>query len=180
MAKDHMPMLEHEGAASGYGALAARSEGTIETIGSGDNILSRSFLVKKMEIDFLFLPNFDGDVSASDTFAGMLAFYKSSGATDADTLDEILDADLEDSAKHRNLIWAKHFDWYPHIFDITGNDLANYGKGVTLKTSKSFPNGYPLDKLETYKWVVMNLHGANAWDTGSVTYLRVRYWGAYL
>ncbi len=179
---EHMPMLEHENAAVTMGALAARGEVDIASFGSGTQILNRTFLIKKMEIEFFISPPADGDVSAIPIPAvGNLVLMKTSGGTNADTVAECYDSAVEDQKVHENVIWTRNFIWVPTILDITGNDLVAYSSIYALfKTSKSFPKGYPLDKDETYVWKVFNQDPANAWVTGSFAYLRVRYFGVDL
>ncbi len=175
-----MDMIEHEDPAGTPGALAARAEADIFQFGTGTNILNRSFLIKKMEIEFQLLSPIVSDISQVSTFAGYLIFQKESGSTDGDTVAEAFDAGLEDDEIHRRIIWSRQFNWSPNWVDVSGNDLADMGQDISWKTSKSFTKGMPLDKLEDYRWKTFNSSPSVAWLTGSITSLRVRYFGVYL
>ncbi len=173
-----MDMLEFE-VQSAPGALGARAESNQITIGTTTEILNRTFLIKKMEIQFSMIPWSDTDISAIVTGFGYLYFYQSTGATDRDTLVEILDARLDDSEIKRQLIWLRNFVIHPFVLDSI-NNAVEQGTMISWSTSKSFPKGYPLDKDEQYKIGVFNPSTSVAWVSGSVIIIRVRFWGIYL
>ncbi len=171
-------MLEHETANIAPGGLAARAQSDIFTIGTTTKILNRTFLIKKMEIEFSFLPaavTDDAGVLAAQ--GGMLCFQDISSGTDTDTVAEALDADLEDQAKHQSLIWTRNFVFNYNLIDDADN-IVTLPTLITWKTSKSFPKGFPLDKSKSYKWTIFNQTAT--WLTGSLANLRVRYFGVYL
>ncbi len=173
-----MDMLEFE-VQSSPGALAARAESNQITIGTTTEILNRTFLIKKMEIQFSLLPWADTDITGVVQNFGYLYFYQSTGATDRDSLAEILDARLDDAEVKRMLIWLRNFVITPLIIDPTNNSY-DPGSVIAFTTSKSFPKGYPLDKDEEYKIGVFNPHATQAWVATCVIIIRVRFWGIYL
>ncbi len=176
-----MDMIEHETTGSSNLALATRAEKDVLTIGTGADILNRTFLIKKMEIEYSLTVPFVTDVATVQTQLGFLALQMTSAGSNADTIAESFDATLEDKSVHDSVIWSRNFIWYPHLLDTTGNDLVAFNPNtISFKTSKSFPKGYPLDKDEVYTWKVFNQSGSISWLTGSTNNLRVRYWGVYL
>ncbi len=170
-------LLEHETGSDAVGALASRSPVNILELGlaQGADELSQSYLLKKMEVNFTFRVFADTLISALDTTrVGALVFAKLSQSTDFDTVVEMLDAGIENAEAHRNLIWMRSFVITPDLVDDTEN-VVERGNHFEWNFSKSFPKGYPLDKDEHYQWQIINL-GTNAFQTGSFSSLRVRYW----
>ncbi len=175
-----MDMLEHETADHAPGALAARAHSTIFTIGTSTNVLNRTFLLKKMEIEFTwFSATPTDDANAIFGEFGYLLLQNTTSGTDADSPAESFDAALADREKHNTIIWTRNFLAQPSLFDDTDN-ISFPGNLVSFKTSKSFPKGFPLDKDENYSWRLFNQSTASPWTTGGVANLRVRYWGVYL
>ncbi len=173
-----MDMLEHEDANISPGGLAARAQSDIFTIGTTTKILNRTFLIKKMEIEFSFIPaavTDDAGVLAAQ--AGMLCFQDISSGTDTDTVAEALDANLENTAVHQTLIWTRNFAFNYNVIDDADN-IVDLVPITVWKTSKSFPKGFPLDKDKQYKWSLFNQTGT--WLTGNLANLHVRYFGVYL
>ncbi len=176
-----MDMLEHEHNQHNAGALASRTSSTIMSIGSGTEILDRTFLVKRMEIEFMITPWPDVTIAALDTpRKGYLVFINTSRRTDADTVAESFDAPLTNKEMHQGLIWSRPFVLVTELVDDTENVVDRpQNPSTVFKTSKSFSKGFPLDKDETYAWQLFNA-GGNAWASGSDAYLHIRYWGIYV
>ncbi len=176
---EHMVILEHEAQIS-PGALAARAETDIQGIGATTSILNRSYLCKKMEIEFTLAPPFATDDAASTgMFVGSLIIQNQSQGTDADTVAESFDAALENQVIHSTVIWSRNFIWQSPLVDDTDN-VAHLGLPVVFKTSKSFSKGMPFDKDSIYQWKLFNPSSSLAWLTGSSAFLRVRYFGVWL
>ncbi len=176
-----MGMLEHEKEDIALGALASRSQVTLISIGVGATVseLSRSFLVKRMEIEYTIVPSLatdDGTVTGSRPF--YIVFMKVSSGSHQDTVAECFDATLENSEIHKQVIWTRPGILQPDLVDDTDNVALRRDPDV-VKTSKSFSKGYPLDKDETYRWVLFN-SGGSAFTTGAFLGLRIRYWGVQL
>ncbi len=174
-----MNLLEHEGDNIAGGALAARGTATLFTLGTTSNLISRSFLCKKMEIEFTLLPPSETDVSTWNSFKGELVLQNVSVNTGYDTPAEAFDARIDDEEAHRSIIWTRNFQWTETLVDTTTEILTEYHP-VSFKTSKSFSKGFPFDKDEQYRWTVFNPDASNAWATGTDIYFKVRYWGVWL
>ncbi len=175
-----MDMIEHETPSTTPGTLSSRGAADIFTIGTGTAILNRSFLVKRMEIEFILEPPVDTSIDDGlGLQSGYLLLQKTSAGSDSDTPAEAFDALLENKAVHETVVWSRPFGFWNTLIDVSGNDLVELAQPVVFKTSKSFPKGYPLDKDEIYIWRLFN-SGATSWLTGVVSQLRVRYWGVFL
>ncbi len=175
-----MDILEHETAETAVGTLATRADLDLFTINDGaQQVLNRSFLIKRMEVNFVFLPpvNTD-DATTPGSFAGYLALQDESSGTADDTVAEAFNAPIDADHKHNTIIWAKTFFAFSGYIDDTDNVTLRPTAAV-MNTSKSFPKGFPLDKLKTYQWKVFNPSGSN-WATGALVNLRVKYFGVYL
>lgn len=180
-----MPILEHENEGSVFDGLATRDEVTLISVSP-----DRSFLIKKMEIEFMVMPGEDADTetSAFTSFApdvGLLVLYHDDG-TSSDA-EASLDATLQDTESHNDIIWSQPFQYqvrYIYLDDTSGTGAVIQGIPVVLKRTKSFPKGYPLDKDDTYSWRAVNVKETAAFSnpTGINTrhFLRVRYFGVYL
>ncbi len=176
-----MDMIEDEVNDHSIGALAARSDSTLMSIGAGGvTELNRTFLVKRMEINFMHAAAVATDDAAwPGTYMGMLCFQKTSGGSDFDTSAEMFDAVLENKAGHELMIWSRYLIGTPSLLD-DADQISLMGLHTAWKTSKSFPKGYPLDKHDTYAWRFFNPSASVAIPTGSLTFLNVRYWGVFL
>ncbi len=176
-----MDMLEHEnfGAES---SIAARGSSTILSLGDdGTNSeLTKSFLIKRMEINFLASANYltDDNLGPSHGFYA-LVFTKTSVDNTIDTIGEQLDTRLEDIRAHQNIIWFRYFYVREGMRDDTDN-VTTAPLAATFNTSKSFSKGFRLDKDETYIWAIFNPDGGAAQDTLALSALRVRYWGVHI
>ncbi len=171
-------MIEQENQGTSLDSLGARAEVVIATIGD----LDRTFLIKRMEIEFI--ANGGVDVVGSQAFAtgnALLVFYHDSGVS-ADA-EAALDAGLTDKESHNDIIWSRPFLISPKNLDDAGGWFLP-GIDTVFKTSKSFPKGYPLDKDDTYQWKVLNLSESLAFPNpvaeGSTIMIRTRFWGVYL
>ena len=174
-----MDMIEHEVANVAVGALASRVHVDIQTIGTSAGILNRTFLIKKMEIEFCYLPSFVlDDASTLQSNVGYLILQDESSGSNTDQPAEAFDAQLEDKAVHESVIWSRIFVFVNPLQDDTDN-ISFPATNVIFKTSKSFPKGFPLDKTKTYQWKIFN-PTTLAYIDGGLAYLRVRYWGVYL
>ncbi len=173
-------MLEHEGVV-GIGALASRADAAVAIIGRGETQeVERSFLIKKMEIEFTLQPARTPDDANVDTdLISFLIFRKTTGADAIDTTAEAFDARIDDKEAHQRVIWSRNFLYREILLDDTDN-ISQWGQNIVWKTSKTFPKGYPMDKDETYAWSVFNADNANTYSNGAFAHLRVRYWGVYL
>lgn len=175
-------MLEHEGTGQ-PGTIATRTDADLMQIGSeaiaSTVRLNRSFLLKKMEIEFCREP--DSITAEASYFGGgyteYLVFQCDSAGSDVDTVAECYDASLEDKAKHDPIIWTRIYNWTSTLADTTNHTFVA-GRIACFKTQKSFPKGYPLDKDHTYQWKIFNATAYTSPD--AKWYLRVRYWGVYL
>ncbi len=172
-------MLEDE-TFSAASSIAARGQDSLQTIGEGQtNELTKSFLVKRIEIDFMAVP----DLQTNDATAAVHAPYglyliKTSGPASIDTVTEMLGARFDDIVGHQNIIWRRTFMVNPSIIDDADNviDLAS---AQGFKTSKSFSKGFRLDKDDVYQWVIFN-PTAVALDIVATWWLQTRYWGVYV
>ncbi len=174
-----MDMLENETSFSSVGALASRADFDLQTIGgSGTNVLNRSFLLKKMEIEFALLLAQTLDDASLVQNLGYLVLQDESAGSDADTTAESFDAVLEDKAKHNTVIWTRLFH-FVHPLNDDADNILHPGVTPVFKTSKSFPKGFPLDKDNSYQWKLFN-PTSTPWTTGNLAFLRVRYWGVFL
>ncbi len=176
-----MDMLEHENYRTDS-SIAARGTNAYLTLGDdGTNSeLSKSFLLKRMEINFTALADFIGDdATGSGTAAYVLGFHRTSVDNTVDTFAEQLDARLEDRLAHQAIIWYRNFNISTHLIDDADNS-ARAGIDVVINTSKSFSRGFRLDKDETYQWVLFNPSGIAAADIIAESGLRVRYWGVFI
>ena len=174
-----MDMLEHEDAQTALGAIASRSNLNVFTIGQGAVVLPRSFLVKRMEIQYVIQPHAETAISGIDTDRILLVnLTNTSAGTDRDSLDEVLGASLDDPAKHKLMVWSRMHLYRPIVVSDAEDEVV-FPQPIEVKTSKSFPKGFPLDKDEVYTWRVSNL-GGNAISTGAFISLMVRYWGVWL
>ncbi len=172
-------MLEFEVNDITPGALASRTSSDFFAIGTTTKILNRTFLFKKMEINFSLLPSIITDDATTSTYgAGYLVLQNTTAGTDSDTVAESFDAELENTQVHNTVIWAKIFSFNYGLRDDA--DQISYPPGlVNMNTSKSFSKGFPLDKDETYTWRVFN-NTAGTWVTGNIIHCRVRMFGVYL
>lgn len=174
-----MDMIEHEVANVAVGTITTRAHVDIQTIGTSAGILNRSFLIKKMEIEFSFLPSFTtDDASGQGAFPAYLIFQDESSGSNTDQPAEAFDAQLEDKAVHETVIWSRIFH-FNHGLRDDADQISYAGIPATFKTSKSFPKGFPLDKTKIYQWKIFNPTTSTFFDN-SLAYLRVRYWGVYL
>ncbi len=175
-----MDVLEFEVPGSAPGALVTRTDHTIFAFGAGGATeLKRTFLIKKMEIEFTLCTPVTTDLATLDTCRpSYLVFQKTSGRTDSDTVAEAFDSNFQgDDDKHLTVIWSMPFLFQEGIVDSTSDVVMI--TDISRKTSKSFPKGYPLDKDEVYTWKIFNASGVN-WSTGGSIDLRVRKWGVYI
>ncbi len=172
-------MLEHEKFAAAS-AIASRGFAQIDSIGVGElNELNKSFLLKRMEIDFMSIPDLQtNDATASIHAPLMLVMFRSSGAAAIDTVAESLDARFDDIQAHQTIIWRRKFLENPSIIDDADN-VIDLSKANTFKTSKSFSKGFRLDKDEVYLWGIFNPTTVSL-DITASRWLTVRYWGVYL
>ncbi len=173
-----MDLIEHEVANLSVGGITGRGHTDIHTIGTGAAKLNKTFLIKKMEIEFSFFPpavSNDAGVLASQP--AYLILQDESSGTDADTTAESFDAALENKAVHETVIWSRNFPVQYGVIDDADN-IVWLPAMVNFKTSKSFPKGFPLSKEKTYQWKMFNAGAVLL--TGGFLSLRVRYWGVYL
>lgn len=173
-----MDMLEHE-TVSTISSIAARGTQSLITLGDdGTNEeLTKSFLIKRMEIQFVALANFETDDASATIGTGsyMLVLNKTSVANAVDTVAEQLDARMTDRDAHQQIIWTRLFLVRTHVID-DGDNVTFPGLEAQFNTSKSFSKGFRLDKDETYVWQLFNPSSASA-DKIAATVLRIRYWG---
>ncbi len=174
-----MDLLEHEAFTAGS-SIATRASQVLTTIGAGgSHELPKSFLIKRMEIEYVCTP----DVITDDAALGalvpmMLALHKNSVAATVDTVAEQLDARIDDIMAHQQIIWRRKFIFNPSLID-DGDNITQLNPGVAFKTSKSFSKGFRLDKDELYRWVIFNpLSGSS--NLVAFHWLTVRYWGVYI
>ncbi len=175
-----MDMLEHEDFQA-VSSLASRGTSQIISLAAdGTNAeITKSFLIKRMEIEFFALADTHvDDASGTGVFPYVLMLHRNSVDNTVDSVAEQLDARLEDINAHQAIIWSRAFLIKPHIAD-DGDNVSDTGLDSNFKTSKSFSKGFRMDKDETYAWVVFN-PGTAANDAIAVRWLRVRYWGVYI
>ncbi len=169
-------MLEHESSAS-PDATTTRSTTSIETLN-----VDRTFLIKKMEIQFIFTPGGDsGTTTPQHTGHPMYLVFFHNDGTAANTA-AALDGGFQDPETHNDIVWMAPFIFKPAEVDDAGG-WAVQGTQVALTRIKSFPKGYPLDKNDSYTWLMFNPSTATAPDPAainSLANLRVRYWGVYV
>ncbi len=175
-----MDMLEHESVGA-QSSIASRGTSTIITLGDdGTNEeLTKSFLIKRMEIQFSALADFIiDDASGLATAVLYLVLNKTSVANAIDTVAEQLDARMEDRSAHQQIIWLRPFIVRTHLVDDADN-VTFTGLDAVFSTSKSFSKGFRLDKDETYVWSIFN-PGSGSSDNIAVIHLRCRYWGIHI
>jgi len=170
MTDSHLVMLEHEDANVAIGGLTDRSTKTLKNILEDD--LPRTFLLKKMEINFHYSVV---AIGADQTHLMYLAFRDNTNA-EATTFVAALDAGLADAEAHRSLIWVRKFA-VQSVSSVATTEAIN--EFFVMNTSKSFPKGIPLKEHDAYNWQVFNDSGATI-TTGALASLRVRYWGVWL
>ncbi len=174
-----MDMLEHEALTVGAEITARNTE---KLFGLGPNEgheLTKSFLLKKMEIDFACLGALE--ISIGDMLAAiyMLVFDNtSSKSAPIDTPAESFDARIDDRQAHQGIIWGRDFIMSEGLLDTT-NGVGAHGTNFQMKTTKTFPKGFRLDKDEIYEWKIFNPH-VIALNIHRFVHLRVRYWGIYI
>ncbi len=174
-----MDMLEHETVQSGS-SIATRGSSQIININKGGNSeLTKSFLLKRMEIEFTALPQ----QVTNDAIAGAIGLYtlmfiSQDRGGEIDTPAEMLDARLDDRIAHQGIIWRRNFVLQPVLVDDADN-VTQIGQVANFKTSKSFRKGFRLDKDEDYAWEIFNPAGASQ-DQILTHFLTVRYWGVYV
>ncbi len=175
-----MDMLEHESVGS-VSSIAGRGTSTIISLGDdGTNEeLTKSFLIKRMEIDYFGAAGIQTDDATGPVTAPYyLMFHKTSVANDIDTIAEQLNARMEDKNAHQQIIWRRQYFCRNHVIDDADN--TNYtGSDVVFKTSKSFSKGFRLDKDETYVWVIFNPSSVAVTAQVTVSFT-CRYWGVYI
>ncbi len=140
-----MDMLEHEDYQT-VSALASRATSQIISLGAdGTNAeLMKSFLVKRMEIEFTALADFTTDDAAGNgNVAYGLIFHRNSVDNTVDSVAEQLDARFEDINAHQAIIWSRPFLISPTMIDDADNTTLN-GRDASFKTSKSFSRGFRL------------------------------------
>lgn len=176
-------MIEHEEYKDTDGTIASRTALTLHTVS-----IHRSFLVKRMEIEFTAIPNayesndaqylpYRSAGAASGDFQVLgLAFWDQTGGVSLAT--NILDQGAEDAIEHKRLIWMRHVVTGMGLSDDTDN-VVMPPVWATMKTQKTFAKGFPLDKDNTYLWTLFNPMGHTS-NHGVAWWLRVRYWGVYL
>ncbi len=172
-----MDMLEHESFGT-QSSIASRGTSTIITLGDdGTNEeLTKSFLIKRMEINFSALAKIITDDAASFGSAiYALVLTKTSVANAVDTIAEQLDARATDRDAHQQIIWFRYFNMVNWLRDDADNVTSPSGDTL-FNTSKSFSKGFRLDKDETYVWAIFN-PDSGASDQIAQIALRVRYWG---
>ncbi len=175
-----MDMLEHEGFTT-QSSISSRGSSAIITMGDdGTNAeLSKSFLLKRMEIQFFAIANtVTDDASSTGTNGYLLIYGKTSVDNTVDTPAEQFDARLEDRGAHQSIIWVRPFMVRTHVVD-DADQVLTLGYDPNFSTSKSFSKGFRLDKDENYQWSIFNPGTASA-DSIAVKWLRVRYWGVHI
>ncbi len=172
-------MLEHE-QYSAISSIASRGQSSLTTVGrTGAHEISKSFLLKRMEIDFIALPDLiTDDASATANAPYILCFSNQNNAAQVDTPAEMFDVRLEDKLGHQNMICTRPFVIQPHLIDDADN-TSHLGETTIFKTSKSFSKGFRLDKDALYTWSIFNPTGVSL-DVIQDAWLKVRYWGVYL
>ncbi len=172
-------MLEHEqfGASS---SIASRGTSVLLTMGpNGTHELNKSFLLKRMEIDFLVTADLNtNDATHSVQAPYYLVFHNIEVSAQINTVAENFDSRLDDRQGHQPVIWTRPFLVDPYLVDDSDN-VTLKGQGVAFKTSKSFSKGFRLDKDELYTWSIFNPF-TSALDVIGFVGLKVRYWGVYI
>ncbi len=170
-------MLEHEVNTAGADGLTTRNTTSIQSV-----TVDRSFLIKKMEITLLFTSGGDSGTTTPQ-FTGhpmKVVFFHSDGV--ATSAANAYDAAIQFPESHNDVIYEIPFIFKPAEVDDAGG-WAVQGIHTAISRTKTFPKGYPMDKDDTYSWVLFNPSASTAPDPTAVNSncnLRVRYWGVYL